>query len=346
MPIPFWAGMALAGTAPVVASALLGGNRPATQSVSHVLPGREKLAGINLDVARKYSGLPSTKEELEEFKAAVDPGSTPIFQGDLFAPTSRHYQSVMDQLGPRAFTNLQSPGELSAYDYGGTQSQISGLLGGGVRGGGGGFGASAAARRTIAGDYLEGSGLREQIARQTEPIHRQFRQSSLPALYGALGTGIGRTGTQTAAALSTGVRGELADALAKATGNIVYDNYARERGLQEQAIGRTDELRASRGELESQLATARGLKGADMRMQLAEQLENLAGRAADDRYRTGVFNIDTRGAVDRYNLERQDSIMDKNLEQATLLAELDEQLAGRDVKADTARVGLSLAGDA
>lgn len=91
--------------------------------------------------------------------------------------------------------------------------------------------------QTAAGGFLSGSPYQQQaIQSATRPLQQQFAESTLPALQSAFS----RAGRYGSGAQERAI-GQAQEATSRAMGdiaaNIAYADYARERGLQQQALG-------------------------------------------------------------------------------------------------------------
>lgn len=98
--------------------------------------------------------------------------------------------------------------------------------------------------QTAAGGFLQGSPYQQAaISAATRPIQQQFEQSTLPGL-ASLFSARGRYGS---GAMERAI-GQAQEATGRAIGdvatNIAYQDYARERGLQQQALGQQAALGA------------------------------------------------------------------------------------------------------
>lgn len=98
--------------------------------------------------------------------------------------------------------------------------------------------------QTAAGGFLQGSPYQQAaISAATRPIQQQFEQSTLPGL-ASLFSARGRYGS---GAMERAL-GQAQEATGRAIGdvatNIAYQDYARERGLQQQALGQQAALGA------------------------------------------------------------------------------------------------------
>lgn len=99
--------------------------------------------------------------------------------------------------------------------------------------------------QTAMGGFLQGSPYQQAaISAATRPIQQQFEQSTLPGL-ASLFSARGRYGS---GAMERAV-GQAQEATGRAIGdvatNIAYQDYARERGLQQQALGQQAALAAA-----------------------------------------------------------------------------------------------------
>ena len=99
--------------------------------------------------------------------------------------------------------------------------------------------------QTASGGFLQGSPYQQAaISAATRPIQQQFEQSTLPGL-ASLFSARGRYGS---GAMERAI-GQAQEATGRAIGdvatNIAYQDYARERGLQQQALGQQAALAAA-----------------------------------------------------------------------------------------------------
>lgn len=98
--------------------------------------------------------------------------------------------------------------------------------------------------QTAAGGFLQGSPYQQAaIEAATRPLQQQFAESTLPAIQSAFSKA-GRYGS----GAQTRAIGQAQEATSRAMGdvaaNIAYQDYARERGIQQQAIGQQAALGA------------------------------------------------------------------------------------------------------
>ena len=117
-------------------------------------------------------------------------------------------------------------------------------------------GALAGTQATARGDYLQNNpnfnAVMDSAGRKVTDLYNTATQNTASDVSQA-----GRYGSNAHARLQAGNAGKLADALANTAGQYAYQNYATERGNQENAIGRLGDI--SNNQFNQQLQATQGL---------------------------------------------------------------------------------------
>mgnify|MGYP001262296691 CR=1 FL=1 len=139
--------------------------------------------------------------------------------------------------------------------------------------------------QTAGGGFLSGSPYQQQaIQAATRPLQQQFEQSTLPALQSAFSKA-GRYGSGAQARAIGQAQEATTRAMGDITANIAYQDYARERGLQQQALGQ----QAALGALAPQFYGAQMLPAQTL-AQIGQQQEQIAAQPLQEaiqRYQYG-----------------------------------------------------------
>lgn len=148
-----------------------------------------------------------------------------------------------------------------------TSQFYSGLLGGTVNP------AMAGTQATASGQYLGGNPFFQgAFAPAAQAATQQFQKAISDVASSA--SKAGRYGSGAMQTLQGQASNQLAQQLANTAGQLAYDNYATERGLQEAALGRVGAL--SQQDIANRMAAAQGL-GANYQQALATQLAATGG---------------------------------------------------------------------
>ena len=248
----------------------------------------------------------------------------PVYGGRLSAGVHPAWQTAISNLGevpggqmtPMA---LQSPAELSQYNYGNARNQINSLYGR--------MGGYGAASGTIGGQYLKTPEALQAKALSTlaRPLEQRFR--------GAVGdikgyaAQMGRFGSPAMASQIGQQEDAYARSIADAAAGLAHKDYARERGFQNQLIGQSETLRAQRGL--AQAGQLESLAAREAANQMAVQQGNIQNQLGVDQ-----FNIGQQMGAQRFNLDRGDRL--HGARQASLMtaAQLQQQLADQQVAQD------------
>jgi len=166
------------------------------------------------------------------------------------SPAAQMYQNIYGQAG-----------------YNPTSQFYSGLMGGTQNP------AMAGTQATASGQFLSGNPFFQgAFAPAAQAATQQF-QTALGDI-GSAASKAGRYGSGAMATLQDRASGQLAQQLSNTAGQLAYQNYAQERGLQESAQGRLAGL--SQQDIANRMAAAQGL-GGNYQQALATQLAATGG---------------------------------------------------------------------
>jgi hypothetical protein len=139
--------------------------------------------------------------------------------------------------------------------------------------------------QTAAGGFLQGSPYQQAaIQAATRPLQQQFTESTLPAIQSAFSRA-GRYGSGAQERAIAQAQEATSRAMGDVTANIAYQDYARERGLQQQAIAQ----QAALGAMAPQFYQAQMLPAQTL-AQVGQQQEAIAAQPLQEaiqRYQFG-----------------------------------------------------------
>ena len=208
---------------------------------TYVAPSETTLTGLQALEQRAQQGSPLMGAARGAVQSAI--------QGQQ-SPAAQLYADIFSRAG-------QSP----------TSQFYTGLLGGTVNP------AMAGTQATASGQYLSGNPFFQgAFAPAAQAATQQF-QSAMGNI-ASQASRAGRYGSGAMERLQGQASNQLAQQLANTAGQLAYQNYAQERGLQESALGRVGAL--SQQDIANRMAAAQGL-GGNFQQALATQLAATGG---------------------------------------------------------------------
>lgn len=208
---------------------------------TYVSPSETTLTGLQALEQRAMQGSPLMGAARGAVQSAI--------QGQQ-SPAAQLYADIFSRAG-------QSP----------TSQFYTGLLGGTVNP------AMAGTQATASGQYLSGNPFFQgAFAPAAQAATQQF-QSAMGNI-ASQASRAGRYGSGAMERLQGQASNQLAQQLANTAGQLAYQNYAQERGLQESALGRVGAL--SQQDIANRMAAAQGLSG-NFQQALATQLAATGG---------------------------------------------------------------------